>query len=283
MGKFSVRFHRLLTLAVFFLIVTTLAFPQTKKYQVIVPRANLYLEPSEKSPVVTEVPTGEILVQASALKFKHEWVFVYYRSNESGKTVAGYVKEQMIRKLFPEVNSILLYSSDQTLTPREIDFNQKFELPLIWGMPVEKFLEVAGRPLNKETSGELEVYQYRQNLMNKPCLVEYIFWRNELVSARFHLLETYSDNNYYISDYLKLKNYLESHFGQPAYEQVDWLDPTYKDKSNFWGKALGSGQLEFRSSWIAGDTEIKIILTGSDNKVAFLAECAGLKYKGLSY
>lgn len=283
MVKHSRMHQRLAILAAFFLVLTATVFPQTKKYQVIVPKATLYLEPSEKSPAVMSVPVGEILVQASALKFRHDWVFVYYRSKENGKTVAGYVKEQMLRKLFPEVNSILIYSSDQAPTPREFDFNQRFELPLNWGMPVEKFLEMAGRPLNKETSGEIEVYQYRQDLMNKPCLVEYIFWRNELISARFHLLEVYPDNNYYISEYLRLKNFLENRFGQPASEQVEWLDPTYKDKNNFWGKALGAGQLEFRSSWIAGDTEIKVMLTGNDNKIAFLAECTGIKYKQLSY
>ncbi len=282
MFRFSSFPVRLLIAGVLILAITAMALAQTKKYQVIVPKAALYLEPDVRSPIVVSVPVGEILVRASAQKFRHEWVFVYYQSKEKGKTVAGYIKEQMLRKLFPEVNSILIYSSDQITAPREIDFNQKFELPLTWGMSMEKFLEIAGRPLDKETSGELEVCQYRQDIMNKPCLIEYIFWKNELTSARFHLLEAYQDNSYYIADYLKLKKFLESHFGQPASDQVEWFDPTYKDKTNFWGKALGSGQLEFRSSWIAGDTEIKVILTGSDNKVAFLAECTGMRYKQLS-
>jgi len=270
-------------LLIFLAIITvTLSYSQAKKYQVIVPRASLYLEPNEKSPVVTSVPVGEILVQASAVKFRHDWVFVYYSSKEKGKTIAGYIREQMLRKLFPEVNSILLYSSDRMVQSKEIDFAQKFELPLIWGMPQEKLFEVAGRPLNKEANGELEVYQYQREIMNKQCLIEYVFWKNELMSARFYLIENYPDNNFYISDYLKIKNYLETQFGKPAADHVNWLDATYKEKSDFWGKALGSGQLEFRSSWIAGETEIDIILTGSDNKIAFLAECTGLKYKEAS-
>jgi len=115
--------------------------------------------------------------------------------------------------------------------------------------------------------------------MNKQCLIEYVFWRYELISARFHLLDNYTDNNYYISDYLKIKNYLETRLGQPVNDRVVWFDPTYQNKNEYWGKALGAGQLEFRSSWDMGDTELDLILTGSDNKVAFVAECLGKKYK----
>lgn len=252
---------------------------QTKRYQVVVPKANLHLEPDEKSPVVVAVPAGEILAQVSPVKFRHDWIFVYYQSPEKGKTLAGYVKEQLLRKLFPEVNSVLISTGEQDYQPKELDLNQKYELPVFWGMSQEKLFEVEGRPLVQEKSGETEVYQYRREIMNKQCLVEYIFWRNELISARYHLLDIYADNNYYISDYLKIKNYLESRFGQPVNDRVVWLDPTYQNKNEYWGKALGSGQLEFRSSWVVGDTEVALILTGSDNRVAFVAECVGKKYK----
>lgn len=252
---------------------------QTKRYQVVVPKANLHLEPDEKSPVVVAVPAGEILAQVSPVKFRHDWIFVYYQSPEKGKTLAGYVKEQLLRKLFPEVNSVLISTGEQDYQPKELDLNQKYELPVFWGMSQEKLFEVEGRPLVQEKSGETEVYQYRREIMNKQCLVEYIFWRNELISARYHLLDIYADNNYYISDYLKIKNYLESRFGQPFNDRVVWFDPTYQNKNEYWGKALGLGQLEFRSSWVVGDTEVVLILTGSDNRVAFVAECVGKKYK----
>jgi hypothetical protein len=252
---------------------------QTKKYQVVVPKANLHLEPDEKSPVVVTVPAGEVLSQASAVKFRHDWIFVYYISPDKDKTLAGYVKQQMLRKLFPEVNSILISSGEQDFQPKELDLNQKYELPIFWGMTQEKLFGAEGKPLAQEKSGETEVYQYRREIMNKQCLIEYIFWRNELVSARYHLLDSYADNNYYISDYLKIKNYLENRFGQPVNDRVVWLDPTYQNKNEYWGKALGSGQLEFHSSWVVGDTEVALILTGSDNRVAFVAECVGKRYK----
>ncbi|HPB58561.1 MAG TPA: hypothetical protein PLB50_03070 [Candidatus Saccharicenans sp.] len=264
---------------VFCLLLNLPLQPQIRKYQVIVPKVNLHLEPNENSPVVISVPVGEILAQASAVRFKRDWIFVYYQFPEKGKTLAGYVKEPMLRKLFPEVNSVLISSGEADYQPKELDVNQGYQPVIIWGASQDKLIETEGRPLAQEKSGETEVYQYRRQIMNKQVLIEYIFWRHELISARFHLLDNYTDNNYYISDYLKLKNYLETRLGQPVNDRVVWFDSTYQTKNEYWGKALGAGQLEFRSSWDIGDTKLDLILTGSDNRVAFVAECLGKKYK----
>lgn len=268
-----------ITLLVLMVSLTSIVQAQVKKYQVIVPKANLHLEPNEKSPVVISAQAGDILAQASAVRFKRDWIFVYYQLPDKGKTLAGYVQEQMLRKLFPEVNSVLVSSGEADYQPKELDVNQEYQPVIIWGSAQDKLVEIEGRPLAQEKSGETEVYQYRRQIMNKQCLIEYVFWRYELISARFHLLDNYTDNNYYISDYLKIKNYLEARLGQPVNDRVVWFDQTYQNKNEYWGRALGAGQLEFRSSWDIGDTELDLILTGSDNKVAFVAECLGKKYK----
>jgi len=279
MKKIVLASRIIFLILVFCLLLSPPLHSQIRKYQVIVPRVNLHLEPNENSPVVISVPAGEILAQASAVRFKRDWIFVYYQFPEKGKTLAGYVKEPMLRKLFPEVNSVLISSGEADYQPKELDVNQGYQPVIIWGSSQDKLIEIEGRPLTQEKSGETEVYQYRRQIMNKQVLIEYIFWRHELISARFHLLDNYTDNNYYISDYLKLKNYLETRLGQPVNDRVVWFDSTYQAKNEYWGKALGAGQLEFRSSWDIGDTELDLILTGSDNKVAFVAECLGKKYK----
>jgi len=270
-------------IAIYFLIImfafSSLLQAQSKKYQVVVPKANLHLDPDEKSPVVVAVPAGEILSQASAVKFRHNWIFVYYTSPEKGRTLAGYVQQQTLRKLFPEVNAMLISSGEKDFKPKDLDLNQKYTFPVYWGMSRSKLIQIEGKPLAENSSEETEVYQYRREIMNKQCLVEYIFWRDELVSARYYLLDGYTDYNYYISDFLKIKNYLESKFGQPVNDRVVWLDATYQNKNEYWGKALGAGQLEFRCSWLVKDTEVDITLTGSNNQVAFVAECVGEKYK----
>ncbi|MDD8031787.1 MAG: hypothetical protein PHQ25_07285 [Acidobacteriota bacterium] len=254
---------------------------QPRKYRVEKAQVRLHLDPDEKSPVVAKLPQGSILTQASAVRFRHNWVFVYYYLPEKDKTLAGYVQEPELRKLFPSFKSVLISNGSSISEPRELDFSQNYDFPLIWGMPEEKVLEVEGEPLGKEKSGETEILQYRREIMNRNCLVEYVFRKNQLTAARFYMLDNFIDNNYYISDFMKAKSYLKEQFGQPADDQVVWLDSTYKSKQEFWGQALGSGLLEFRSSWIIDETEVDLILTGSENRVALLAECISQKYKNL--
>ncbi|NPV83597.1 MAG: hypothetical protein HPY46_08460 [Candidatus Aminicenantes bacterium] len=252
---------------------------QPKKYQVISSEARLHLEPSDRSPVVVNVPRGAILAQASAVKFRHNWIFVYYYHPEKKKTLAGYVWEPPLRKLFPTVNARLIYNGESVAEPGELDFSQEVKFPYLWGMAPQKLLEVEGEPLGVDRSDGQEVYQYQREIMNRRCLVEYVFIQGELTAARFFMMDTFTDNNYYISDFVKAKNYLVQRFGLPVDDQTIWHDSTFQERQEFWGRALGSGLVEFRSSWVIGETEVELVLTGSDNRVAFMAECVGQKYK----
>ncbi|MCX8160017.1 MAG: hypothetical protein N3G18_03685 [Candidatus Saccharicenans sp.] len=270
-----------LTLGVFLLIMFLAGslVAQPRKYQVITAEVKLHLEPNDRSPVVVSAPRGSILAQASAVRFRHNWIFVYYYHPEKQKTLAGYVWEPVLRKLFPTINATLIYNGQSGSEPGELDISQEVRFPYLWGMPPDKLLEVEGQPLNREQSGESEVLQYQRDIMNRRCLVEYVFIRNELTATRFFMMDTFTDNNYYITDFVKAKNYLVQRFGLPVDDQTIWHDSTYQERQELWGRALGSGLLEFRSSWVVGDTEVELVLTGSDNRVAFMAECVGQKYK----
>lgn len=265
-----------------FLLVLFLAgslLAQPRKYQVITPEVRLHLEPSDRSPVVVSAPRGAILAQASAVRFRHNWIFVYYYHPEKQKTLAGYVWEPPLRKLFPTVNARLIYNGESVAEPGELDFGQEVKFPYLWGMPPQKLLEVEGEPQGVDRSDGQEVYQYQREIMNRRCLVEYVFIQGELTAARFFMMDTFTDNNYYISDFVKAKNYLVQRFGLPVDDQTVWYDSTFQERQEFWGRALGSGLVEFRSSWVIGETEVELVLTGSDNRVAFMAECVGQKYK----
>lgn len=262
-----------------FLFLSGALLAQPRKYQVITSEVRLHLEPNDRSPVVVSAPRGAILAQASAVRFRHNWIFVYYYHPEKQKTLAGYVWEPPLRKLFPTVNARLIYNGESVAEPRELDFGQEVKFPYLWGMPPQKLLEVEGEPLIVDRSDGQEVYQYQREIMNRRCLVEYVFIQGELTAARFFMMDTFTDNNYYISDFVKAKNYLVQRFGLPVDDQTVWLDPTFQERQELWGRALGSGLLEFRSSWVIGETEVELVLTGSDNRVAFMAECVGQKYK----
>lgn len=66
---------------------------QIRKYQVIVPKVNLHLEPNENSPVVISVPAGEILAQASAVRALSEIGFLsitsFQKRENAGRLCEG--------------------------------------------------------------------------------------------------------------------------------------------------------------------------------------------------
>jgi len=146
----------IITLLVLMVSLTSIVQAQVKKYQVIVPKTNLHLEPNEKSPVVVSARAGDILAQASAVRFKRDWIFVYYQLPDKGKTLAGYVQEQMLRKLFPEVNSVLVSSGEADYQPKELDVNQEYQPVIIWGAAQDKLVEIEGRPLAQENLERLK-------------------------------------------------------------------------------------------------------------------------------
>ena len=67
------------------MVLTGSLLAQPRKYQVIAPETGLHLDPDDRSPVVVSAPRGAILTQASAVRFRHNWIFVYYYHPEKQK------------------------------------------------------------------------------------------------------------------------------------------------------------------------------------------------------
>ncbi|MDD8016665.1 MAG: hypothetical protein PHX45_13375, partial [Acidobacteriota bacterium] len=77
-----------------------------KRLQVVADRADIYLDPDSRSPVIQTLEKGSILTMASAAKTRLSWYYVYFPSPETGKTRAGYILESFVRKLFPDLHVI---------------------------------------------------------------------------------------------------------------------------------------------------------------------------------
>jgi len=268
-----------LAAAVIFLLVPG-SPASVKRLQVVADRADIYLDPDSRSPVIQTLEKGSILTMASAAKTRLSWYYVYFPSPETGKTRAGYILESFVRKLFPDLHVIQIGDESEIVDPREINLDREFSPSVRWGMAKEKVIQTEGRPLHQERSGGLEILRYKRDIMDKMCLVEFVFSENQLVKAYLYLMEKYADKNRYISDYLKLKNFLTGKFGEPGADKIVWQDPSYKDNSDRWGMALSLGHLEFHSGWTFPGTEFLITLAGGDSEVFFVAEASGLNYKG---
>lgn len=252
---------------------------QGKRLQVTAEKVNVYLDPDERSPIIETLARGNLLTLASAVKSRVSWYYVYFVSPETGRTRSGYIAESLVRKLFPELRITTISSEDEILNPREINPAAEYRAVMKWGLGKGRVIDLEGRPLDQDRTGNLETIRYKRDVMDKRCLVEYVFDSDKLVTTRYHLLENYADKNRYIEDYTKLKSFLSQKYGQPRSDRIVWQDPSYKDKSSGWGIALSLGHLEFHSQWVFTETEVLITLAGGDSHVAFGAECNGLKGK----
>jgi hypothetical protein len=264
------------------LLCVTLAghlLAQSKKLQVAVEEANLYLDPDTKSPVVMVLPRGAILTMASSVTFRHDFLYAFAINPETGKTRSGYVLADAVRKLFPEVNSTDITSEVESTEPK--DFNlSKTPIPIWkWGMTKTRLLELEGRPLAIERKPGGEIVQYVRTLLDKRCLVEYLVAQNRLVGVRYHLMDKYTDKNRYIQDYYRLKAFVVQQLGEPKRDESLWLDSLYRNNAEQWGTAVSQGQLEFRAEWTVKDTDIMLTLAGADNMIAFGAQFSAPSFK----
>jgi hypothetical protein len=250
-----------------------------KKLQVILDKAVVRLDASERSPAVETLGKGAILSLASAVKTKFNWFYVYFTSLQSGNTRAGYIHDSCVRKLFPSVRVIQITSGDEILNPTEIDLESAYEPSLEWGTTRANIIRFEGRPQTQDARRGYEVLSYRRQIMKKQCQIEYILANNKLVSARVHLMENYADKNRYIEDYNKLRDFLTAKVGAPRADRTVWQDHFYENQSDCWGIALSQGHVEFLSEWVFRDTEVRLTLIGANNHVDFGAELSDVKTK----
>lgn len=256
---------------------------QAKRLQVIVDRAEVHLEAGEGSPVMATLPAGETVTLAAALKARQSWYYVYFVSAGSRATRAGYIRDDAVRKLFPEARIIDICVEGEIARPAEFLLDDQAAPPFAWDMDRETLLRSAGRPISQSRAEEGEILRYKQPVLGKHCLVEYLFAGDGLAAVRCHLLENYADKNRYIDDFTAIKEYLVRRLGEPRQDLVTWQDESYRNDSGLWGRALLLGHLEYRTQWVFNGTEVLVVLAGDGSGVSFGAECTNLKARTASF
>lgn len=250
-----------------------------KKLEVVAERADIYLEASERSPVLETLGRGSILSLACTQKTRLNWYYVYFVSERTGRARAGYVHDSLVRPLFPLLRVINISSEDEILNPREIKPESGELLDIEWGAGRETVIRREGKPLSTETAGGLEVLRYKREIMNKTWQVEYILGGEGLLSTRYRLLENYTDKSRYIDDYEKLRAYLTEKVGRPRSDRVVKNDPAYNNGYNNVGDSLSKGLVAYSSEWVFSDKCVRLKLEGAGNRVALAAEVQDVKAK----
>lgn len=241
----------------------------------------VHLDPDGRSPVVETLPRGTVVKLSSAQKFRTHWYYVLFTSSRSGRTLAGYVLDDAVRKLNSTLKVVDLTPAAAGIDdPKEFDLAAA-SLPVIqWGQMEASILRAEGRPLSRETSGDMAYLRYHRDVLGKRCLVTYILIDGKLASMRLRLLELYANKDRYVADYNKIRDFLNAKVGEPRYDNVVWRDRGSADRGENLGTAVTTGSLSLSSEWTFQRTGLRLSLTGGNSEVIFDAEINDLKAKG---
>jgi hypothetical protein len=240
----------------------------------------VHLEPSLRSAVVETLSRGAVVKMASAQKFRTNWYYIQFVSSRSGRTLAGYVLENAVRKLNSTVKVVDLTPAEPEIAdPREFDFAAG-RLPVVqWGQSEDGVLKAEGRPLSRDASGDMTFLSYHRDVLGKRCLLTYVLIGRKLASVKMYLLERYANKDRYVADYNKIRDFLNTKIGEPRYNNVVWKNRAYAERGESLGAAVTSGSLALSSEWAYQGMGLKISLTGANSEIQFSAEINDLKTK----
>jgi hypothetical protein len=286
-GKSGRAGHAARTAAVVLLLLVGVSFLRGPAFaetvvrlEVTAAKAAIHLEPDGRSPVVETLSRGAIVRLSSTLKFRTNWFYILFVSSRSGRTLTGYVLDGFVRKLDSTLRVVnLTPGEDEIVNPKEIDLTGEPMPNVEWGKTKAGILRAEGRPLAREVSGGLELLSYNRELLGKKCLLAYVLNDEKLVAVRLHLLEKYADKDRYVSDYNKIRDFLNEKVGEPRYENVVWRDRGDAEQNGGWGTALSTGCLSLAAEWIFRGTGLRLSLTGKNNEILFAAEANSIKAK----
>ena len=250
----------LLTLLLSFLSGPLLA--DKKMLRVSSETAHIYLNPDKNSPIVATVKKGTLLTLRYTRKFNRVWNHVIFTSEKSG-TKAGYVHDSDVERLFVVTNIATLHEEEK----QEKQFREAR-----WGMSKEEIIRLEGAPDQMVELGELEMMMYQERIKEMDCFIEYVFEKHRLIKGKYNFFVKHEYKNDYFRDYKKVKEYLTEINGKSPLDNINWLNPQYKEDYSKWGLALSLGHLEYNSLWSSDKTEIQLRLYGENDQIKLEAE-----------
>jgi hypothetical protein len=260
------RMKILLGTAALLLCLVTGLSALSKKLEVSALSADIHKQPDLRSPVIATVEKGEILILASTRRFKREWNYVYFSSQNTGALKSGYVKESKVTRLYIKTRSVSFsHGAAEVPPPNEPKARQEV---VSWGMLSADLTRLIGDPVGVTSRDGTKVLKYNRRVMERDCRIEYMFSRDRLMKTRYVFLQEYPRNSLYIEDFHRLNDEFSQKYGEPEEENKLWHEATLKDDPNRWGQAVSLGQLSYSTRWQMDQTEVVLSLAGSDNRVS---------------
>lgn len=230
------------------------------------------------------------VVEIDKLYYLNGFVFVrFFVKNEPSISMQLISKEKLILEVKEEglkrEAKTREKTTDRVPTQEKIESTTHFR-KTHWGMSKERVKKVESSKLLKEEKGSgaikgLYLLIYEGNIGGLDCAIAYYFAENQLVRARYLIIESHSGKNLYISDFDYIKNQLNEKYGLPIRDDIIWLDDLFKDDPSDYGMAVSVGHLQYVAEWYLPETEIQLLLKGDNYKISLWVEYVGKAFKEL--
>ncbi len=245
---------------------SSLIFSAGKKLIVVANKAQIYLEPDQKSRVIETLNKGDILTLSSERKFRRIFNYVYFTSQNTGCTKSGYILESLVDKLF-NVTKVITIQGDSTKNTKIIR-SKVFLDATEWGMSSNQLKRIEGQPAHLGESQGYQIIGYQKEILERDCLIGFYFSNDRLKGAKLSFLEQHTNKNQNIADFKRIKDLLVQKYGRPIKDKISWEDITHKENISEWGNAIGMGHLEYVSKWSTRKTEVLLRLFGGEDEIS---------------
>ena len=133
-----------------------------------------------------------------------------------------------------------------------------------WGMSQAEVMASETLELKERTK---DMLGYETQLFRKDVMLVYAFVKDKLARARYLLSERHANDLLYIKDYEQFTEALERKYGTPTIDEIDWLNPLFKDKPSQWGMAVSVGHMKMSKGWNTPTTLIVAMLVGDNYRI----------------
>lgn len=241
-------------------------FSAGKKLIVVANKAQIYLEPDQKSRVIATLNKGDILTLSSDRKFRRIFNYVYFTSQNTGCTKSGYILDSLVDKLF-NVTKVITIQGDSSINTKVIRSKVYLE-DAEWGMSSDQLKQIEGQPAHMGESQGYRIFGYQKEILERDCLVGYYFSNDRLNGAKLSFFDQHANKNQNIADFKRIKDLLIQKYGRPLEDKISWKDVTHKENISEWGNAIGMGHLDYVSKWSTRGTEVLLRLFGEEDEIS---------------
>lgn len=175
--------------------------------------------------------------------------------------------------------------TNNTTTNAEISVQDEFEengnyefRKTRWGMSID---EVKASENSKFEAEDQDSISYSNNIGGLNTYITYFFSDNQLYMAGYTFNETHVNDNFYITDYNKIKEILIRKYGKPKNEDEIWTNNLYKNNPENYGLAVSVGHLSYWIDWENPSTKIKLALYGDNFNTRHVLRYESIKLKPL--